>query len=67
VTTQAVLYVRDLEPLAAFYRECIGLTPAATGDGYRELQADCLVLWLVRARQSPDADTDRDGSVGRRS
>lgn len=67
VTIQAVLYVRHLEPLAAFYRECIGLTPAEAGDGYRELRADGLVLWLVRGRQSPDADTDRDGSVRRRS
>jgi predicted enzyme related to lactoylglutathione lyase len=57
--------VRWQEPLAAFYRECIGLTPAETGDGYRELRADGLVLWLVRGRQSPGADTDRDGSVRR--
>jgi predicted enzyme related to lactoylglutathione lyase len=67
VTSQAVLYVRDLELLAVFYRECIGLAPAETGDGYRELRADGLVLWLVGGRQSPDADTDRDGSVRRRS
>lgn len=66
VTTQAALYVHDLEPLATFYRECIGLTPAETGDGYRELLADGLVLWLVRSRQSRGAGTDRDGSVRRR-
>jgi hypothetical protein len=49
------------------YLECIGLTPAETGDGYRELRANGLVLWLVRGRQSPGADTDRDGSVRMRS
>jgi len=67
VTTQAVLYVHDLEPLAAFYRECIGLTLAEAGDGYLELRADGLALWLVHGPQAPGADTDRDGSVRWRS
>lgn len=63
VTTQAVLYVHDVERLVAFYRECIGLTAGETGDGYGELRADGLVLWLVRGRQSTAAEIERDGSV----
>lgn len=67
VTTQAILYVRDLEPLAAFYRDCIGLAPADAGDGYCGLRGDGLVLWLVRGRQSPGADINPDGSLQPRS
>jgi predicted enzyme related to lactoylglutathione lyase len=67
VATEAVLYVRDLEPMAALYRQCIGLMPVETGDGYCGLRADAVTLWLVRQRQSPGGGADRDGPVRRRS
>jgi catechol-2,3-dioxygenase len=50
VATQAVLYTHDLDRLAAFSAECIGLALAERGDGYRQLRADDLVLWLVRGQ-----------------
>jgi hypothetical protein len=46
--------------------ECLGLALAERGDGYRQLRADDLVLWLVRG-QAPAPKLDRDGSVIRRS
>jgi predicted enzyme related to lactoylglutathione lyase len=66
VATQAVLYAHGLDRLSAFYADCIGLTPAEMGEGYRELQADDLVLWLVRG-QAPAPKLDPNGSVMRRS
>jgi predicted enzyme related to lactoylglutathione lyase len=65
VPSQAVLYVRGLDALEAFYRECVGLTPGETGEGYCELRADGLVLWLIRGQQPPATDTD--GTIRRRS
>lgn len=59
MATEAVLYVRDVETLGAFYRQCVGLTPVESDRNYCKLQADDLVLWLVRARQAPAGDTDR--------
>ncbi len=66
MATQAVLYAHGLDRLSAFYADCIGLTPAEAGDGYRELRAEDLVLWLVRG-QAPAPTLDLDGSVIRRS
>lgn len=63
---QAILYAYDLDRLSAFYADCLGLAPAEQGDGYRELQADDLVLWLVRGR-TPAPRLDPNGSVMRRS
>jgi catechol-2,3-dioxygenase len=62
VATQAVLYVPGLEPLAAFYQDCIGLTLAQRGDGYYKLRADGLVLWLVRGQRLAATDARRDAT-----
>lgn len=66
MATQAVLYAHGLDRLSAFYADCIGLAPAERGDGYRELQAGDLVLWLVRG-QAPAPRLDPNGLVMRRS
>lgn len=67
MATEAVLYVRDLEAMTAFYRQCIGLPAVETGDGYCGLQADALILWLVRGQHVPGADTHRAAPARRRS
>lgn len=66
MATQAVLYAHDLDRLSAFYADCIGLTLVETDEGYRHLQADDLVLWLVRG-QAPAPKLGPNGSVMRRS
>jgi predicted enzyme related to lactoylglutathione lyase len=67
VATEAVLYVRDLEEMAAFYGQCIGLRPSETGDGYCGLQADDLRLWLVRGQGPAGHGHDRGAPARRRS
>ncbi len=67
MATEAVLYVRGLEAMVAFYGQCIGLRPVETGDGYCGLRADDLRLWLVRAQELPGDGADRDASARRRS
>jgi predicted enzyme related to lactoylglutathione lyase len=67
MATEAVLYIRDLAAMTAFYRQCIGLTPVETGDGYCGLRADALTLWLVRGQQLPGGRADRDAPARRRS
>jgi predicted enzyme related to lactoylglutathione lyase len=67
VRTEVVLYASSPDGLAAFYADCIGLQLIEAGDGYCELRAGDLVLWLVRGQQVPPPETDRDGVVRRRS
>jgi predicted enzyme related to lactoylglutathione lyase len=55
VATEAVLYVRDLETMAEFYRQCLGLAVIESGERYCGFRADSLVLWLVRG-QRPKVD-----------
>ncbi len=64
--TQAVLYAHDLDRLSAFYADCIGLTLVEKGECHRHLQADDLILWLVRG-QAPAPKLGPNGSVMRRS
>ena len=66
MATEAVLYVRDLEAMAAFYRQCIGLMPVETGDRYCGLRADALTLWLVRGQELPGC-ADSEAPARRRS
>jgi predicted enzyme related to lactoylglutathione lyase len=49
---EAVLYVRDLERMAAFYEGCVGLEPGESGSGYRGLRSETWTLWLVAGEQS---------------
>ena len=67
MAAEAVLYVRDLEAMAAFYRQCIGLGPVDTGDGYCGLRADGLTLWLVRGQRLPGDGAELDVPARRRS
>jgi catechol-2,3-dioxygenase len=48
MAAEAILYVADLDVMAAFYRECIGLKAVDHGDGYCELRADGMTLSLVK-------------------
>jgi predicted enzyme related to lactoylglutathione lyase len=67
VATQAVLYAREVDALAVFYTECVGLTLGETGEGYCELRAGKFTLWLVHGERTPAPATDAGGSVRRRS
>lgn len=58
---EAVLYVRDLERMAAFYEGCVGLEPGESGSGYRGLKSRDWTLWLV-AGESSAADGPGDDS-----
>jgi predicted enzyme related to lactoylglutathione lyase len=44
---EVVLYVRDLERVAAFYEGCLGLLPGDGGSDYRALESPEWNLWLV--------------------
>lgn len=48
----AVLYVRHLDPMSSFYRECFGLEIAGTAEDYCVLESDAWSLSLVTV---PDA------------
>jgi predicted enzyme related to lactoylglutathione lyase len=47
MTAAAVLYVRDLARMRAFYEQCFALTPAEPGDGYCVLASADWDLSLV--------------------
>lgn len=47
VTAAAVLYVKDLGRVTAFYERCFGLTQVAAGDGFRVLASEDWELSLV--------------------
>jgi predicted enzyme related to lactoylglutathione lyase len=67
VATEAVLYVRDLETLAAFYETALGLTSVEKGTDYCGLGADGLILWLVRGRRARAEDAGGGHPPRRRS
>jgi predicted enzyme related to lactoylglutathione lyase len=60
VATEAVIYVAGLDAMSVFYRRCIGLVEAETGDVYRGLRADGVTVWLVRGGQGTIAGLDGD-------
>jgi predicted enzyme related to lactoylglutathione lyase len=69
---EAVLYVRDLERMAAFYEACAGLEPGESGSGYRGLRSADWTLWLVAGDGGDEAGpgavgTDAPGPAPRRS
>jgi predicted enzyme related to lactoylglutathione lyase len=43
----AVIYVRHLDSMRSFYRECFGLEPAETAEDYSVLESAAWVLSLV--------------------
>ena len=47
VKAAAVLYVRRLDPMCSFYRECFGLEIAETAEDYCVLESDTWTLSLV--------------------
>jgi catechol 2,3-dioxygenase-like lactoylglutathione lyase family enzyme len=67
VATEAVLYVRDLEVMAAFYGHGLGLRLDETGDGYRGLRSKGFTVWLVRGNPQPQDDAADDEPARRRS
>ena len=67
MVTEAVLYVRDLDAIAAFYGRGLGLRLDETGDGYRGLSSEGFIVWLVRRNQQPQDDADADEPARRRS
>jgi predicted enzyme related to lactoylglutathione lyase len=47
VKAAAVLYVKQLDRMGAFYQECFALTAAETAGDYRVLESDAWTLSLV--------------------
>jgi predicted enzyme related to lactoylglutathione lyase len=47
VRATAVLYVKQLDRMGAFYQECFGLTAAETAEDYRVLESEVWMLSLV--------------------
>ncbi len=43
----AVIYVRHLDSMQSFYRECFGLEPAEAAEDYSVLESEAWVLSLV--------------------
>lgn len=52
VRAAAVIYVGDLERMAAFYGECFGLTVADGAAGYRGLESAAWLLTLVPSAEA---------------
>jgi predicted enzyme related to lactoylglutathione lyase len=65
--SEAILYVRDLDLLTRFYRDCIGLEEVETGADHSGLRADALILWLVRRRQPRKGEAIHGGPARKRS
>jgi predicted enzyme related to lactoylglutathione lyase len=53
---EAVFYVRDLDPMVAFYVRCLELSPAEAGNGYQGLSAGDFTVWLLEGEQHRRAE-----------
>ena len=51
MSAAAVIYVKDLDRMSAFYERCLGFETVDRGDGYRVLEAAGWTLSLVRAAE----------------
>ena len=59
--------MQNLDAMAAFYANCLGLTLDETGDGYRGMRSETFTVWLVRGNQHPSCEAPISAPASRRS
>jgi catechol 2,3-dioxygenase-like lactoylglutathione lyase family enzyme len=64
VASEAVFYVRELDPMVAFYVRRLDLSPADAGDGYQGLRADGFTVWLLAGEQHRGGEVGEIGEIG---
>lgn len=67
MTAACVIYVKDLDRMAAFYQQCLGLQALDGADGHRVLQSDAWTLSLVRTADEIGAAIDISVPARRRA